>query len=557
MADSSQGAFIEGGRRPPFFRYAWRLYRSHDGFRGLIDFAIIGTVVVMFVQPPSFEWARNLTKMLWSGVESTFVSPKTAGVPGTSTPPAPPTAKPAGETSKESASAPAATPSAPAAAPKEQTPPTPVIAAPAAPKPAEEQQQAAAPDQSKAAPAQPPAVASEQVQKPSTTAAAVAVPMPLVQEVRSPRVTTLLLVGIDDQAFRSSKPEDRERLSQALTKHRAMRFDEILDHLSSASSADPNVLFMRALGVMASVDSNRLRTAHDFLRVAVAGGHRQAAVVLGALLVSGTMGVDKNLDEGKRLIEGVAARGDRMAQRVAGIAHNNGEFGALDPAKGAAFLTTAANAGDPPAMLYFANLLANGAAVEKNEALAEDYLRRAATAGLTAAQEALGTWIMDRYKVGQTSDPSEGIRWLTQAYEVGHSITALFRLAVFYADDGRGSWRDRQKSFALLGLCERFASSQCQFAYANHLRNGFGTPTDYLNAYARFEVARMLGSSNASQRLERLQPLITAEEKTAALERAKSLRHDLRPVPAKWSLQYSDIRPSASPWQKPAEASAK
>ena len=379
--------------------------------------------------------------------------------------------------------------------------------------------------------------------------------MPLLPETRNPRVTTLLLVGIDDQAFRSSKPEDRERLLQALAKHRAMRFDEILDHLSKANSADPNVLFMRALGVMASVDSNRFRTPMIFfarpLRAGIVG-----PIVLGALLVSGVMGVDRVPDEGRRLIEGVAAKGDRIAQRVAGLAHTNGEFGALDPAKGAAF-TTAAKAGDPPAMLYFANLLATGAAVEKNEALAEDYLRRAATAGLTAAQETLGTWIVDRYKVGQTSDPSEGIRWLTQAYEVGHSISAVLRLAVFYADDGRGSWRDRQKSFAFLELCERFAWSQCQFAYAHHLRNGFGTPADYVNAYTRFEVARMLGSSNASQRLERLQPLITAEEKTAALERAKSLRHDLQPVPAKWPFQHSDVRPPASPWKKPAEASAK
>src|SRR5580700_7429333 len=130
-----------------------------------------------------------------------------------------------------------------------------------------------------------------------------------------------------------------------------------------------------------------------------------------------------------------------MALRAAGIGYLNGEFGVLDPIRGVVLIKRAAEAGDPPAMLYFAYLLSTGTGVEKNAAMAEDYARRAAAAGLTAAQETLGAWFLDRYKSGFVADPSEGVRWLKQAYELGFSTNALVRLGVFYADEGRGKWR--------------------------------------------------------------------------------------------------------------------
>jgi hypothetical protein len=353
-----------------------------------------------------------------------------------------------------------------------------------------------------------------------------------------------LFVEIDEKAFRSSEPGNQQRLEAAAADYRAMRVDKMMDDLSGTNASDPNALFLRALGVMRQIGTNKFAAAHDLLRAATAGGQQQAAVLLGVLLVAGPPGVDKDVNKGKALIETAAAAGDRMAQRAAGIGYASGEFATLDPVKGAAWLKRAAEAGDAPAMLHYGYLLSTGAGVDQNVTLAEEYVRRAAVAGLTAAQETLGGWILDRYKSGLVSDPTEGIRWLTQAHAAGFSTEALVRLGLFYAQDGRGPWQDRNKSLALFKQCIGYASFRCQFAYANHLQSGVATPRDLVGAYARFEVSGELGAANVSERLQSLERLLSADEKTKAVELAKSIRGDLRPVPAVLVIQYPGARVS-------------
>ena len=322
-----------------------------------------------------------------------------------------------------------------------------------------------------------------------------------------------------------------------------MQFDDVMDDLADTVSNDPNILFLRALAVLRQVGANKFALAHDLLQAAVAGGHPQAAVLLGILLVEGPDGVAQDLGQGKKLIETAAAAGDRMAQRAVGIGYLNGDFGALDPATGAGLLRRAADAGDPPAMLQYAFLLSTGAGVEKDTKSAEAYLRRAAAAGLTAAQETLGAWILNRYKSGFVSDPSEGIRWLKQAYEVGYSTNALVRLAIFYADDGRGKWRDRNKSFALFSLCAGFSSSHCQYGYAILL----GARSDFIQAYAHFVVAQEQGATKAAEKLQAMQRILSPDEKQKAVELAKTIRGELHPIPAVFVFQYPGVRPP-SPW---------
>jgi TPR repeat protein len=389
------------------------------------------------------------------------------------------------------------------------------------------------------------------------------VPMPLPPGWKVPRLLSpQFLIEIDEAAFRSSTPDDQQRLKKAVGDYRALRFDEMIDDLTDASSSDANVLFLRALGVLRQSGSNKFTAAHGLLQAAVSGGQRQAAIVLGILLVAGPEGVDKDLGQGKNLIETAAEAGDRMAQRAAGIGDIGGEFGSLDPVKGVAWIRRAAEAGDAPAMLHYGFLLSIGSGVEKNTALAEDYVRRAAVAGLTAAQETLGAWIVERYKSGLAADPSEGVRWLKQAYELGFSTHALVRLGLFYSDDGRGAWRDRNRSFALFSLCIGYASSSCQFAYAWHLANGFGTPINPVESYARYEVARQLGATKAPERMQALQRVLSPGEVPKAIELASSIRSALRPVPTTVVFQYPGVRPQPSPWpvtasSAPAAASSR
>jgi TPR repeat protein len=498
-------SLLSGGRRPPFFRYVVRLYSSDAVFRGVVDFAAIGAVVLLFLHPPSKEWFRG---WLTPQVAST---PKPAAPAQPSTP-AQPTAPAQPSTSAKTA--PGSSSPAPAGAPPTSSPTT--------------------------APAQTGAGSA-------SVSARIAMPAP--DEVGRPRLLTRFLIEIDENAFRSSEPEDRQRLIKAAQAHRALRFVEMPDHLAGARSDDPNIAFMRGLAAIYQRDAARYSRAISQLRAAAAGGHLQASTILGVLLVADPSGKDKDVEAGKQLIEAAAARGDPMAQRAAGIGYMAGEFGLLDPFKAAGFLKSATAAGDLPAMLHYARMQFTGAGVDKDEAAAEELVERAARAGLTIAQLTLGAWILDRYKAGVLGDPSEGVRWLERAYQQGFSMTALVRLAIFYGDEGRGAWRDRSKALELFSLGLPFADTRPQFGYATALHFGYEIAKDPVKAYTYYELARQLGDTvRAPERLKRLEDLLSPAEKSAALEDARLRRRELKPIPAVIIVQRSDIAPPASPW---------
>src|SRR5262249_43789387 len=154
------------------------------------------------------------------------------------------------------------------------------------------------------------------------------VPMPLAVALKSPRLLSpQFLIEIDESAFRSSSSEDQRRLKKATADYRSMRTNEMMEDLAHARSADANVLFLRALGLMRQISSNRYSLARHLLQTAVSGGQAQAAVILGILLVSGPDGVDKDVSEGRKLIEVAAVAGGRMAQRGGGLGHINGGVG--------------------------------------------------------------------------------------------------------------------------------------------------------------------------------------------------------------------------------------
>jgi TPR repeat protein len=549
MGAVSEQSFISGGR-PPVLRFAWRLYQSDDAFRGLVDFAIVGSVVLLFLDPWALQSARNLTDRAFSVFE-TLVSQRIERMPQGVAPEArtksaqlpPPQQVAAGSSPADTphdVNAPPTTAASPPAVKSTTGPPTRAASGP----PLATQTPAVSPsnDERRAGLTTSPGESAPAAPK------QIDVPMPLAAALKSPRLLSpQFLIEIDESAFRSSSSDDQQRLKKATADYRSMRINEMMEDLAHASSADANVLFLRALGLMRQISSNRYSLARHLLQTAVSGGQAQAAVILGILLASGPDGVEKDVSEGRKLIEVAAVAGDRMAQRAAGLGRINGEFGSLDPVTGATWLKRAAEAGDPQAMLHYAYLLSTGTGVETNGHAAENYARRAAEAGLSAAQETLGAWILDRYKSGLIADPTEGVRWLTQAYQLGFSTNALVQLGLFYVDEGRGEWRDRSKSFALFSQCIGYASANCQFAYAYHLQHGFGTPSDPAKSYTYYEVARVLGAPRAPERLQALDRMLSSDEKAKAVELAKSIRSELRAIPTQVIFQYAGNQPP-SPW---------
>src|SRR5262245_64022773 len=98
-------------------------------------------------------------------------------------------------------------------------------------------------------------------------------PMPLAAALKSPRLLSpQFLIEIDESAFRSSSSGDQQRLKKATADYRSMRFEEMMDDLADASSADANVLFLRALGLMRPNSSNRFALARHRLQTAASDG---------------------------------------------------------------------------------------------------------------------------------------------------------------------------------------------------------------------------------------------------------------------------------------------
>ena len=505
MSDHEPRGIIDtGGGRQPFFRYVVRLYSSDAVFKGLVDFAVIGGVVLMFLHPPSLNWLRNLL-----------------------------TSKSEPATQQSAPVQPASNPSSPNATASQASKP-----ADAPQPPAAHQGRAAQPQSSATPPSSPSAGASGTVA------------MPLLEDLRRPRLNFRFLFEIDEKPFFRSEPEDRPRLHKAAHAHREYRHADMLDALAGARSNDPNVAFLRGVG---SLFTNRGPLAVEQLQAAMAGGQVQAGTLLGIIRVVPPSAVYKDADEGKRLIESAAAKGDRVAQRAAGIGYQTGAFGVADPFKAAAYFKSAVAAGDIAAMPHYAHMMFTGTGVDKEEAGAEELVERAAKAGLTLAQETLGSWILDRYKVGVISDPIEGVHWLEKACQQGYSISALVRLATFYGDEGRGQWRDRAKALEMYKIAATFAEPRAHFGHATGLQFGWTGEKDLVKAYTLYEVTRQMNnSSTAATRQKTIETMISPAEKDAALEAARVIRRDLKPVPRVILLLYPGQTNPPPPWTIPA-----
>jgi len=175
-------------------------------------------------------------------------------------------------------------------------------------------------------------------------------PIVFPSEIARPSLSNVMLVEIGETAFRNSHAADQQRLLAARAAYRNGRGAEIVDILKDADGRDPNVAFMRGLGLLIRGDDAIGKAAEEALRTAVAAQHTLAEVLLGRVLITAPNGITKNVDEGRRLIEAAVATGDPQAQRVAAIAYMSAEFGSFQPDRAASLFKEAAEAGDPQAM---------------------------------------------------------------------------------------------------------------------------------------------------------------------------------------------------------------
>ncbi|MGZ8329587.1 MAG: tetratricopeptide repeat protein [Rhodoplanes sp.] len=322
-----------------------------------------------------------------------------------------------------------------------------------------------------------------------------------------------------------------------------------MDLLKDADGRDPNVAFMRGLGLLMRGDEASVKAAEDALGTAAAANHTLADALLGRLLVTAPKGITKNVDEGRRLIEAAAASGDPQGQRVAAIAFISAEFGSFQPDRAASLFKKAAEAGDPQAMFHYARVLSEGIGVPPDPAGAMDFLGRAAAAGLTSAQLTIGEILLEQYEAKTLSDPADTVAWFERAMQKGFSWLALNKLQRLYGWAGRDApWNDKARYFELAKQCSGLAEMYCQYSYSIAFQNGWGTAKDAFRAYVHALIARDLGHPNLkAETIDALGNLLTAKERADAAERARMLRQKLKPAPTLVVFQYPEAVRS-SPW---------
>lgn len=464
---TGKGMLSTEAARKSFFSTVVDLYKSDLALRGMVDFAVIGAVTLMFINPPHrVQWP-------WSDADTKqdTIRPKPI-TPGINLP--------------------------------DRTIPTPGGG-------------------------------------PQTTVGTV-VSIPFMDVLQHPRLGMDSLIDFDQSAFSSSRLEDRPRLEAARLAIARSDNEGAIEKLREANGDDANVALLRGAALVLQGTAEGNRTAEALWRQAVNGGNTQAKALLGRLLGSGWAGITANATEAQRLIEAGVASNDRQAMRIAGLGYMSGDFGTLDPPKAADIFKRAADAGDVLAMALYARVLADGIGVASPDGkLAEQYLRKAAEAGLTVAQYTLGAWIIDEFSKGLIASPQEGLDWLKRAYEKGHTIYALNSLAVFHGTAKAPPWKDIPRAMDYVRRCSGFAEQACQNNVGYAWEAGYFGSVDLPAARAHFEIARTLDHPTAAGEVKRLDAQLSQAQRTEAQTIEQKVRSALKPIPQNILLQYPEL----------------
>jgi hypothetical protein len=178
--------------------------------------------------------------------------------------------------------------------------------------------------------------------------------------------------------------------------------------------------------------------AARWYRLASNLGDREAAFELGALLLTGAPGVDKNVAAAKAQFERAAAKGQAGALYNLGVMALGHDGAGQDFAKAADYFRRAAEAGDEDGAYSYGVLLREGKGAPLDIAASAQWLKRAADAGVIAGQVEYAIMLFNG--VGVAKDEAGAAKIFLRAAARNNPI-AQNRLAHLYAT-GRGVPKD-------------------------------------------------------------------------------------------------------------------
>ena len=320
-------------------------------------------------------------------------------------------------------------------------------------------------------------------------------------------------LGLDERYFAGDPEPQKTALTEAWRAYRNKDSRKALELLEAAPSDDAHVLLVRGLATMAQPQNGSLRNGILYVEQAANKGDVKSMAVLGVLHIIGVPGIQQDLEKGKQLVLGAAAKGDVDASRVAGQGYLSGWMGSVDPGRASKYFQVGADRDNTKAMLYLAQLYFTGRGVAKNDQEADRLMEKAAAQGNREAQTFVGVRAMQAYALQISDDPTSALKWLELAAEQNEP-TAYMTLAKYYIDFSiRTGQTDVMKGVELLKQCvERIHSPNCAFSYALALDAGFGK-SDPKTLYAMYLLANRDGrNEKARSRMAELSKELSTQE---------------------------------------------
>ena len=330
--------------------------------------------------------------------------------------------------------------------------------------------------------------------------------------------------------FATRPPQVAAALAAAFDGYRNRYSDNILSALDNIVQQDPLVELFRGIARIAKSSQSDCTQneaqAERHLRAAMNAGEPKAAAILSVLLASKLQGIAEDIPQARELGESAAHSNDPFTIRQLAIQVLNDKLGPRNPERAADLMWTAAELGDPVANAMLGAFFSAGTGLEKDQAKAEQYLRRAADLGMTDAQNIFAELQFRRYYKKMIDTAELGARYYERALKHGNSVWAACRLAGLYGCDGRTTWRSFEKARSYIEKCAPYSDSSMQFTLGAVYRAN----CDFVTSWAHYNISRSLGSKDAVERLASLEEFLTKKETQRALELSQKMEAELKPM---------------------------
>lgn len=235
--------------------------------------------------------------------------------------------------------------------------------------------------------------------------------------------------------------------------------------------------------------------AFELYKYAGEHGHARGMAKTGIFYHDG-LGTEKDIAKAVECFEAAKAMGDSDADNLLAFVYGKGapDKDGTDPKKAFEFNLNRAQEGDPEAQYQVYQAYEKGIGVEENEALANEWLKKAADNGHNVAQALMGF----HYLIND-NNPMAVVYW--EKASAGGHLKAMHDLAELYLDGAIGVPMNKSRAIQLLRESAEKGFEESQGTLGICYATGNGVTKNEYEAFAWFEKAAAQGNVYAQKNL--------------------------------------------------------